>query len=1846
MRSHHHFSDFNPLVVEELEPRILYSADLQPLIAAAVQMPLSSGQTNQVTASMVVEVGPQQVQQRHEIVFIDSAVSDYQNMAKEIRNDSAAGVEREVIIIDAGTNGVEQISAALAQHKNIDAVHIIAHGDAGLLQLGASRLDDEGLLANAVAISHWGDALSSDADILLYGCDVAATQAGQAFVSNLGYLTGADINASADLTGNALKGGNWVLEYRTGQIDTAIAPNYAIQANWSGVLTTYTVTITDDSGAGTLRQAILDANDHAGTDTIVFNITSGSPGVKTIKPTSQLPGIAEAVTIDGTTQTGWSTSSPMIELSGELLGGFTSGLGLIGDGVTIKGLVINRFYYGLLIGSNNNTITGNFIGTNATGTTDFGNQTGIALTSSTGNIIGGMSAADRNVISGNSDYGIFFGVNSSATIQGNYIGTNAAGTGALANGTGISVAVASSSATIGGTATGAGNVISGNTNDGIRINYGSATITGNYIGTNAAGTSALANGASGIYLAGGSATIGGTAAGAGNVISGNGTYGIFGYSSSNITVQGNAIGTTANGQNNLGNTSDGILLESSSTGNVIGGTTDGAGNIIAHNGGAGIFLKEMAIVPDPGGNQILRNSIFGNAGLGIALGTSRTTFLANDTGVRDVDAGANGRQNFPLLTSVTHSGTNALISGYLDSQANQDYRIEFFANRTGSTSTYGQGERYLGFTTVTTNGHGIASFGVSFAVTGGEWISATATDQTTDGTSEFSQDVLLANAAPSGTNTTVTTLEDTAYTFTAADFGFTDTDNNNFLSVEITTLPSAGTLKFNGETVSAGYFVSKDDIDRHRLVFTPAANANGTGYSSFTFRVKDDGGTIGSGEDMDASANTMTVNVTAVNDVPSGTNNTVTTLEDTAYTFSAADFGFTDTDGNSLLSVKITTLPSVGTLKNNGVTVTAGSFVSKGDIDLGYLVFTPAANANGVGYGSFTFQVNDDGGTANGGIDMDASANTMTVNVTAVNDAPAGASATVTMLEDTAYTFSAADFGFTDVDGNNFLSVKMTTLPGAGTIRNNGAAVSAGDFITKSDIDLGRLVFTPATNANGVGYSSFTFQVNDDGGTANGGIDTDASANTMTVNVTAVNDAPAGTNNTVTTSEDTAYTFSAADFGFTDVDGGNLLFVKITTLSSAGTLKNNGATVTAGSFVSLEDINRGHLVFTPVVNANGVDYSRFTFQVKDDGGTANGGIDTDASANTMTIDVTAVNDAPVIASNGGEATATTTMAENTKAITTVTATDVDVGTTFTYSIAGGADAEKFVIDSATGALTFASAPNYEHPTDANADNVYDVVVQVSDGDLTDTQAISVAVTDVNEAPLITSATTVSVSENTTAVMTVTASDVDAGTTLTYSITGGADAAKFVIDRSTGVLSFASMPDFEIPTDAGADSTYDVTVQVSDGKLTSTQAIAVTLTDVNDNTPVITSNAGEAATSISVAENTTAVTTVSATDADTDTTLIYSIIGGADAANFTIDSATGTLTFAKAPDYENPRGGGAGNVYDVVVQVSDGISTKTQSIAVTVTDVNDSTPVVTPAGNTASTATDTGSTTDNSSGTTNPFESNQNSGSPHQDDQGRQQQTTVAQATTTTSAYQNLIESDTNSSTHDDSHSTSSTTDPTADSKHPSTHDSEPRRRPLETASRESGAPSASPDSSVADTAGNSTATLGANGVQQSVMNQSVAMLNARINKEAVSIKLLLKQSLTSQYDMNDRSSHKWLNADDATSSYTMSKQAWQAVAVATYTAGMVGIISKASTVGTSMATTASTALQLIMYDPVAICPLGGGVGGGAIGPIGGAPSGGSILPTNSDLAEQVFDNAGRFDSLDSEGPHLLDTDVD
>ena len=724
-------------------------------------------------------------------------------------------------------------------------------------------------------------------------------------------------------------------------------PAQARNAGARALLAIFTVTIVGDSGTGSLRDAIDQANKATGTDTIRFNIAGTA--VHTIQPLTPLPDITDPVFIDGYSQTGASVNALAtgdnavlkIALNGGVGGAATPvGLHITAGGSTIRGLAIGEFGdlkgvgAGILLDTNGgDVIAGNFIGTDPTGTSARGNTAfGVEVTSA-GNTIGGATPAARNVISGNGPTaasntnfdgigvylngatntsggnvvaGNYLGTDAGGNqalsntragvridgganntiggtlagagnlISGNYsgviadsqgdvilgndIGTNAAGTAAAGrrlrqggrgrdqlrrhrrrhdprgpqphlgqfgrrnrrdvrlrarssrattsgptsrgacpscNQTGVSIG-RSSGVTVGGTVAGAGNVI----NNGIQIEFQEDglpgnLVEGNLIGTDSTGMKALADGQfggnTGISLDGtlennvpsycSGNTIGGTTAAARNVISGNAVEIEFdSYAIDNLVV-GNEIGTDITGAGPLPNDDDGVDIEDNfasgqgipeTSGNTIGGTTAGAGNIIGYNDGAGVKVSGLGTAVT--GNAILGNSIASNSGLGIDL-VGQSGVDSNDPG--DADTGPNLLQNYPFLDSSAYAGGKTTVQGSLGSAPNTTYRIEFFLNSSPDPSGCGQGETYIGYATATTDSSGRASFSFSMSTpdSTGEYLSATATDPAGN-TSEFSSDLAVGTTAANMADLSVTVTKDRNPVMVSQDLTYTITVKN------------------------------------------------------------------------------------------------------------------------------------------------------------------------------------------------------------------------------------------------------------------------------------------------------------------------------------------------------------------------------------------------------------------------------------------------------------------------------------------------------------------------------------------------------------------------------------------------------------------------------------------------------------------------------------------------------------------------------------------------------------------------------------------------------------------------------------------------------------------------------------------------------------------------------------------------------------------------------------------------------------------------------------------------------------------------------------------------------------
>ncbi|MFM6190443.1 MAG: DUF4347 domain-containing protein [Planktothrix sp.] len=227
------------------------------------------------------------------IAFIDSNIDDYQDLVKGLQPNT------EIWVLDPLQDEVTQITQVLSGLSDIKSLSIFSHGSDGHLQLGSTDLNLNNLGNYADALTNWRGALTEDADILLYGCNVAASQAGQDFVQQIDQLTGADVAASKDLTGSASVGGNWNLEFSTGALETPNILQSWAQDGYNHTLATFSVTNTNDSGAGSLRQAILDANAAAGADTINFTETMADTTPDTITLTTGQLVISDDLTITG-----------------------------------------------------------------------------------------------------------------------------------------------------------------------------------------------------------------------------------------------------------------------------------------------------------------------------------------------------------------------------------------------------------------------------------------------------------------------------------------------------------------------------------------------------------------------------------------------------------------------------------------------------------------------------------------------------------------------------------------------------------------------------------------------------------------------------------------------------------------------------------------------------------------------------------------------------------------------------------------------------------------------------------------------------------------------------------------------------------------------------------------------------------------------------------------------------------------------------------------------------------------------------------------------------------------------------------------------------------------------------------------------------------------------------------------------------------------------------------------------------------------------------------------------------------------------------------------------------------
>lgn len=801
-----------------------------------------------------------------------------------------------------------------------------------------------------------------------------------------------------------------------------------VEAGWERLesrqlLATIVVNSTADSNARdnslTLREAILVANGtlplgsltpqeqalvsgtlQSGTsnppDVIAFNIPAS--GVQTIAPPVPLPEVTDPVIIDATTQPNSELNTAAIGTNAVLRIELWHSLVLNGSS-TVRGLSMPAG--GLFLRGGNNLVAGSFIGVLPDGATAPGlaagapPQTGVIVESS-GNSIGGSALADRNLISGNNQSGILVRAGANGTsIRGNLIGSNAAATGAVPNGTGLRIRHASNT-TLGGSGAAEGNLISGNTTFGVRVERGSAsevvsglTILGNRIGTTGDGSGALGNGA-GLTITAQNVTVGGTNAGAGNLISGNpggglgianatgvsvvgnrigtnlggtqaignGEAGLAIQAGANVVVggttfesrnvisgnlghgvfvsnpgagtaiRGNYIGVDANGVAPLRNEGSGVRVDSATNGILIGGGTLSEGNVISYNGNGGVVVESGTRV------TIRTNSIYGNLGPGIDLGANGPT--PNDPG--DPDVGPNTLLNVPVLTNVSGDGTITTITGSYNGPPSTQITLQFFSSPFADPTGLGEGQIYLGEASVTTDASGNVNFVASVAsgTSLGQPVSATAIDPNGN-TSEFGTTVPRTSATVNDLVVNVTSNADAVvagqpvtYTISVNNSGANPATNVSLVSgigagslidtVELsqgTFSTVTGSIEASLGTIGPGQTATATVVTRTIFAGTTfvsglayAAETEATQSNNFAFKLV----TVNPGPDL-------TVSVSAPTIVAPGQNVTFTYTVINTGPGTASGVVFTSSvpAGASFVS----TQSSVGTSSQSGGVVTA-----------------------------------------------------------------------------------------------------------------------------------------------------------------------------------------------------------------------------------------------------------------------------------------------------------------------------------------------------------------------------------------------------------------------------------------------------------------------------------------------------------------------------------------------------------------------------------------------------------------------------------------------------------------------------------------------------------------------------------------------------------------------------------------------------------------------------------------------------------------------------------------------------------------------------------------------------------
>uniref|UniRef100_UPI002FC7ED65 DUF4347 domain-containing protein n=1 Tax=Ramlibacter sp. TaxID=1917967 RepID=UPI002FC7ED65 len=1024
-------------VAEPMEPRLLYSADLAGALtlAATVDAPAE----HRTLAPDGEYVQPAAVERvalpANEVVFVDMGVPDAGRLLQDLQDQQDAGRLIEIVRIAADADGIAVMSETLAARSGITAVHVISHGTEGRVQLGSSWLDAAALGARGGEIAGWRAALGMDADLLLYGCEVAGSAEGQGLLAELASLTGADVAGSTDVTGAANAGGDWLLEASTGRIEAAGAIRAAAQSDWQGSLATYTVTNVLDAALvpGTLRWAISQANANAGAD--IIELSAGTFQITLLGgDDTNLLGdldINGDLTIKGDAAGGTIVSGGGLDRVFDIRGGNVSFADLTitgGTGVS-KGGGVNVFSTGSTVTLDRVLVQGNEANAGAgifnNGTlilrdVHLDANTGTGSNSTGGGLHNeGASTLLRTTVSFNQavEGGGIYSKNGLLTLENSTVSNNAA------------------------TAAGGG----------IYTKFLGNQITSSTVASNTAPLGA------GVFSSGGSFIFKGT-------------------------ILSNAGGNSNEAQQSLGHNLD----------------TDGTAvtALVAQTTDQRLVAAGLAALADNGGfaptHALLAGSAALNAGAPDAPATDQRGVVrsgAADIGAYELTNAA------PTITAIANQTTledsPAGPIAFVVGDADTDPASLVVTATSGDTALLAPGGILLGGSGANRT---LTLTPVTHSKGGPATVTVTVSDGTTSTSTTFTLTVTSVNDPPTGVDKTIALDEDTQHVLTVADFGFADAADGDALSgVRITSLPGAGLLKNDGVTVTAGSVILASDIAAGKLVFTPALNANGTAYASFGFAVIDAGGTANGGTDEDATPNVLTFDVTPVGDAPTQiVPGPQTVAEDTV--LAIGGIVVTDADGD-LVTTRVRVIEGRLTVDlSGGATIIAGANASGSltltgtEAQINAALATLEYRAHPDFFGLDTLFVRSIDGPGRPTLDR------IDITVTPVNDDFTDADDAAAVLEDSGANTGNVLTGSTSVDG----PLSVVSFQVGGTIYLAGQSVTlAGGTLTIAAN--GSYTFTPATDFNGA-LPVVTYTVTDGSGTDD--------ISTLQLAVTPVNDAP------------------------------------------------------------------------------------------------------------------------------------------------------------------------------------------------------------------------------------------------------------------------------------------------------------------------------------------------------------------------------------------------------------------------------------------------------------------------------------------------------------------------------------------------------------------------------------------------------------------------------------------------------------------------------------------------------------------------------------------------------------------